>query len=120
MNSKKSVGRNPKWTEEELILALDLYMDIPRGQISSRHPKIIDLSATLNRLRSADQIDPSTYRNANGTALKLHNFSRFDPSVQFRGMSNGGKLEEILWERFKGSRTTLRDAADAIRSKTLV
>jgi 5-methylcytosine-specific restriction enzyme A len=107
--------RNPKWTEEELILALDLFHDLPSGQISSKNDQVIALSASLNNLRAAEVRDAVTYRNPNGTALKLHNFSRFDPTRTARGMTNGGKLEEIVWNRFEGRREALKAAAAAIR-----
>jgi 5-methylcytosine-specific restriction protein A len=68
------VKRNPKWSEDELILALDLFHDLPSGQISAKNERVISLSHDLNRLHSAEIVDQETYRNPNGTALKLHNF----------------------------------------------
>jgi hypothetical protein len=35
--------RNPKWHRDEIILALDLYLDKERGSIDKSNPKIIEL-----------------------------------------------------------------------------
>ena len=109
------MSRNPAWTRQEIILALDLYFEIDRSEISSRHPKIVALSEALNRLKAAEQLDFEKFRNANGTALKLHNLSRLDPAVQSKGMSHGGKLEEQVWNEFHSDKPALRLAAEAIR-----
>lgn len=105
--------RNPAWTEAELILALDVYMDLPSGAISSKNLRVIALSEQLNKLHAAEMLDPVTYRNPNGAALKLHNFARFDPNSSSRGMTNGGRLEEVIWNRYSTNRAGLR--ADAAR-----
>ena len=39
--------RNPKWTEDELILALDIFHELPSGQISSKNDRVIALSSSL-------------------------------------------------------------------------
>ncbi|WP_263366909.1 hypothetical protein [Edaphobacter bradus] len=108
--------RNPKWTEDELILTLDAYLDMRTSDISASNPKIVALSETLNALRSADKVDDK-FRNPNGVALKMHNFSQYDPSRTARGMNHGGRLDKVIWDRFEGKRAQLRKAADLIRSK---
>jgi 5-methylcytosine-specific restriction protein A len=108
--------KNPKWTEKELVLALDLYMKIPKASISAKSEAVIELSGLLNRLHSAEKLNAETYRNANGTALKLHNFARFDPASTAKGMSHGGKQEEVVWKRFNTDREALRRAAMEIRN----
>jgi len=42
--------RNPTWTRDELILALDLYLHEPAARGSKTHPAVIELSGVLNRL----------------------------------------------------------------------
>jgi 5-methylcytosine-specific restriction enzyme A len=91
--------RNPKWTEEELILALDLFHRLPSGKISARNDEVIALSQYLNVLRAAEVLDAPRFRNPNGTALKLHNFARFDPTRTATGMNRReigrGNLESL-------------------------
>ena len=114
-SNKERSPRNPKWQEKELILALDLYMELPRNAISARNIRVVKLSDTLNRLKAAEQVDQERFRNPNGVALKLHNFSRFDPQRQGSGMSHGGKLEKIVWNTFAGDRGALKEEAQRIR-----
>ena len=106
--------RNPIWTEDEIILALDLFHGLPSSRISAENPKVQALSDEL-RSMSAENALNATYRNPNGVALKLHNLARFDSTRTARGMSRGGKLEEKVWEKFKGKRTLLREEVKRIR-----
>ncbi len=71
--------RNPPWEPEELILALDLYLQI--GKSDDKDPQVIALSETLNRMRlDIARPDPSRFRNPNGVAMKLANFAALDPT----------------------------------------
>ena len=79
-------SKNPAWTRDELILALDLYVGFkgnPPGKTSS---EIGELSALLNRLSGAAG-GAADYRNNNGVYMKLMNFRRFDPVYQAQGKS---------------------------------
>jgi len=49
--------KNRPWSEEELILALDLYKKI--GVKDSRHLDVITLSQTLNQLSDATTVSIS-------------------------------------------------------------
>jgi 5-methylcytosine-specific restriction protein A len=111
------MARNPKWTRDELILALDLYFRVPRGSVNASHEKIIELSEVLNRLRSAAPEDPMKYRNPNGVGMKLHNFSRLDEAVGGVGLSHGGRFEEEIWKEFAGNRAKLTEEAAAVRRR---
>ena len=80
--------RNRPWSKEELILALDLYLKIGRGDVN--HPDVINLSETLNRLSDAStEGDPDKFRNPNGVGLKLSNFARLDGNYSGKGMTHG-------------------------------
>ena len=39
--------KNPNWTRDELILALDLYFRFGRQQLESAHPEVIKLSQSV-------------------------------------------------------------------------
>ncbi|HRG77546.1 MAG TPA: HNH endonuclease [Leptospiraceae bacterium] len=82
--------RNANWTEEELILAYNLYCKTPFGKIHIRNPEIIDLAKIIKRTPSA-------------LSWKLANFARLDPNLQKRnisGASHGGKGEIEIWDKF--------------------
>jgi len=108
--------RNPKWTRDELILALDLYFRHPPTKINSNHPEIIQLSELLNDLPVHPKKDDfQKFRNPNGVYMKLCNFLRLDPSYQGKGLQAGGKLEEEIWEEFAYDRNRLAQIAASIK-----
>ncbi|MBU8694127.1 HNH endonuclease [Bacillus altitudinis] len=112
--------RNPKWSRDELILALDLYYRIPSSKISSTNEEVIKLSQLLNQIPSSDQFKDQTFRNPNGVSMKLNNFKRLDPDVKGPGLVRGGKLEEIIWNEFSNNRDSLFEVASMIKKAIYV
>ena len=107
-------SRNPTWTEEELILALDLYLR--SGLLDDADPAAVDLSRDLNALTiHSERPDAVRFRNPNGVALKLANFAAIDPNYRGRGMTRGGKRDTEVWDRYASDEDTLVEAAAAIR-----
>ena len=109
--------RNPGWSRDELILALDLYFHVNPAHINKNHPKIITLSNILNELpihRTAFQ--NNKFRNPNGVYMKLCNFLRFDPHYHGKGLRRGAKLEKIIWAEFADNKEILMKTANAIRN----
>lgn len=81
---------NKNWTREETILAFLLYCQVPFGKIHSSNPLIRNLAEVINRTPSA-------------VSMKMCNFGRFDPSLKKRnvsGLSNGSKMDELVWKEF--------------------
>jgi 5-methylcytosine-specific restriction protein A len=109
--------RNPPWTIDELILALDLYHRIGWQNIQKSPNEITELSTALNALTpDKDKPNASKFRNQNGVGKKLWNFARFDPTYPGVGLSKGNKLDEDVWNRFYGNLERLHAAALAIRN----
>lgn len=107
--------RNPDWTRDELILALDLYLR--RQQVDDSDPEVIELSALLNALPiHTDTSAVETFRNANSVHMKLANFAHFDPSYHGTGMSRGSHLDEEVWERFADHPDEVARLAAVIRA----
>lgn len=110
-------SRNPPWTRDELILALDLYMDHPLAD--QTQAVVIELSALLNRLWAGSAAaGAESLRNPSGVSMKLSNFHRFDPRFLDRGkkgLAHGAKADEVIWDEFSGDRVRLRRIAAAIR-----
>ena len=78
------------WSHGELILAFNLYCQIPFGTIHMRNPRIIELAQLMGR-------------SAGSVSYKLANFSRLDPALQergIRGLSGGSKDEVAIWTEF--------------------
>lgn len=112
---KSNQQRNPAWSREELILALNLYFDLDSSKFTSSNPKIIELSENLNKLKiHSDRPDVIRFRNPNGVSMKLSNFLRLDPNYHGTGLTRGGKLEEQIWNEFATDRKLLRQTAEKI------
>lgn len=108
--------RNPKWHRDEIILALDLYFDKELGPMDAGNPKIIALSALLNRLPIFDyKPDQQTFRNPNGVTLKLSNFKALDPNYTGKGMDAYSKLDKEVFEEFSSDLKRLHLIANEIK-----
>lgn len=93
------------WTREQTIVAFNVYCKIPFKKSSKTHPEIIKYSKIIGRSPSA-------------LNMKIGNFGRLDPELKKRGivgLSNGGKLEEEIWDEFHGNWEQL-----AFESETLI
>lgn len=110
--------RNPDWTRDELILALDVYFDLPSPD--QHKPQVIALSALLNQLWATTEFaEVVTMRNPSGVSMKLGNFQRFDRAFQNsgrKGLANGGRGDQEVWDEFAGDRARLAATAAAIRA----
>ncbi|TXF90120.1 HNH endonuclease [Neolewinella aurantiaca] len=85
-----------KWTKDELVLALNLYLKLPFGKMDQRTPEVIRLATLLGRTPGA-------------IAMRLGNFANVDPYHQERGvhgLSGGRKQVEPIWEEFAKDRDT--------------
>lgn len=109
-------SKNPNWTRDELILALDLYFKINPVHTSERHPEIVKLSGLLNQLPiHSERPDQEKFRNPNGVYMKLCNFLRLDPEYQGTGLDAGSKLDEEVWNEFSADKERLARIVRAIK-----
>jgi 5-methylcytosine-specific restriction enzyme A len=102
---------NPKWTRDETILALDLYLKLGRAP-GPNHPDIIALSALLNRMpwHSLDS-RTGTFRNSDGVSLKLLNMRSFERG---RGLSYS-KIDAEVFTELASHPETVATLANTIR-----
>jgi 5-methylcytosine-specific restriction protein A len=109
--------RNPAWTYDELVLALDVYLRVPRARSAKGEPELAELSELLRALPlHEDRPDPARFRNANSVYLKLQNFKAVDPGYPGAGMRAGaGAREHAVWDRFAGAQAELAATARRIR-----
>lgn len=120
MSAGKLSERNPPWRRDELLLALELYLRQRPRLPGPNSAAVVELSALLNRM--VGQTETARFRNANGVAMKLSNFSRLDPQYTTGGrvgLQRGGKGEEAVWRAFADDPARLHDAAAAIRAAVL-
>ncbi|MCV4342250.1 HNH endonuclease [Pseudomonas capsici] len=111
--------RNPPWSRDELILALELYLKHQNEIPNQNHPDVTALSSLLTVLGRANGFGHSeTFRNTNGVVMKLANFRHWDPVYVERGqtgLSRGNKDERVVWEEFAIFPEKLSATADSIR-----
>jgi 5-methylcytosine-specific restriction protein A len=108
--------KNPDWTRDELILALDLYFKVDTAHTSKTNPDVVALSDLLNVLpiHSGQTMD-TTFRNPAGVYMKLSNFLHLDPNHQAMGLHAVSKLTVEVWDEFSVDRVRLEKVAAAIR-----
>lgn len=111
-----SALKNPNWTRDELILALDLYLRVNPLHTSESHPDIVALSEILNHLPiHTDRPNAENFRNPNGVYMKLCNFLRLDPSYTGAGLRAGSHRDEEVWNEFAQDRSRLHTVSQSIR-----
>lgn len=105
--------RNPPWTHDEQVLALDLYLRT--RQVPPTPAQVDTLSALLNRLPLHPQRHSlSRFRSPAAVRLKLANFAALDPSYDGVGMTAGGRGDADVWDRYHDEQDTVKALAAAI------
>ena len=112
--------RNPRWTRDELILALDLYMSEGRRWLPPSHPEVVRLSELLNKLPIYERsLRGAEFRNPHGVEMKLANFVSIDPENPRQGLRAAGELDRRIWKEFADDPERLRQTAQSISKSTL-
>lgn len=110
--------RSPKWTREECVLALDLFVRAGRKQVDKRRVEIVELSDCLQMLPMYPLSERGTpFRNPGSVAMKLGNFCALDPKCPGQGRPNVSTLDQEVWSEFQHDELGLRAEADAIRRR---
>lgn len=108
----------PDWTNDELILALDLYLRT-RGQIGygKDTAEVVELSELLRSLPifPASVRLNSRFRNPSGVALKIHNFESINPDHPGAGMAHGSQADQMTWDKWASRPDYLEIVAAEIR-----
>ena len=102
MDDEKAASR--RWSEDETILALYLYFQLPFGKLHSGNPEIQQLAAAIGR-------------SANSVAMKLCNFASLDPKITEsgrKGLDGASKLDRTLYAQFGQDWSGLVLRADAM------
>ncbi|MEP2953075.1 MAG: HNH endonuclease [Sulfitobacter sp.] len=100
--------RNPPWTRDELLVALDYYLRNPDDYFSPSGEGVLALTATISQIAKVLGLSGSdTLRNANGVSMKLLNFRSHDPNHDTKGLSRGNRLEKVVWIEFSNDPAAL-------------
>ena len=85
------------WTDEEMILALDLYFKLPFGRLNRTTPEVKELAALIGRTN-------------NSVALRLVNYAACDPYIRETGrtgMTSGMGKCMPFWNYFSNNKEEL-------------
>lgn len=111
-DAEKAKKRNPDWTRDELLVALDYYFRHPGESHDPRKPGVLQLTSQIGLVAKALGITGSdSLRNVNGVSMKLLNFRGHDPAYQAQGkvgLPRGNKLEGEIWSEFADRREELQ------------
>ena len=108
--------RNPKWSRDELLLVLHLYLQNPKSPSSKESSEVKEMSELLGKLnKKLGGNTDSKFRNTNGVYMKMMNFRRFDGSVKGVGLTRGGMDEKVVWDLFSNKPVELSSIAKNIR-----
>jgi hypothetical protein len=112
---------NLDWTREEIILAMDLYVQAggpDGGKIPAHDSEDVGrLSALLNKLGAYPlEVRGERYRNPNGVYLKLMNLRAVETDGA-RGMPAYSQLDAAVWRDYVDDLPRLRAEAQAIQAR---
>ena len=112
--------RNPNWSRDEVILALDFYL---RHRGDERFPdkrsaNIERLSDLLNRMADNSGLPRNEdYRNANGVYMQVKKFAHIDPDwTKSEGMPKASKLFAEAWAAYGNDASQVAAMARAIEA----
>ena len=105
--------KNPNWSREETILALDLYLGLDRTVPAVTHPEVVVLSSMLrSNPIYANHIKMSSFRNTASVVFKISNIHSAAGGV---GFENNSKLDRDLWSKLGDDPVKVRSLANTIR-----
>jgi putative restriction endonuclease len=83
-----------RWTRDELLILLNLYVKLPFGSFDQSQPVIRDVARRMERTPGS-------------VAMKLCNLASLDPALRERGrkgLPGASDLDRQVWEEFSGNR----------------
>ena len=110
------IMRNQKWSEEEVILLIDLYFDLKQSNtaITDAREEIHILSELLRKLAIINGNDINeTFRNENGITMKLNNI-RYIDTLGNDGLSAYSDLDKNVYDQFVDNSDVMRIRAKSI------
>lgn len=112
--------RNPDWTRDEHLVALDYYLDNRDDYFSPTGAGVLELAANISQVAKALGLTGSsdTFRNPSGVSMKLLNFRSHDPQHDTKGLPQGNKLEQIVWDEFAENPVALKKVVANILNLT--
>ena len=116
-NKAKIQKRNPKWTRNEIIIALDFYFKHYPHIPERNTPEIKQISEILRNLElENNKYINSNYRNVSGVYMKLMNFHSINPNKEAKGLSGGSVLDREIFFEFQNNHKDLSKLSNELTS----
>lgn len=110
--AKTDGRRNPPWTRDETILALDLFFDAGLVALSDSDKRVIALSQTLRGLPgNEERAENPSFRNPAGVAFKLSNLQSVATG---KGFANVSATDRAIWKQFESRRARVKEVVALI------
>lgn len=109
--------KSPTWLDEELMLALELYLSKDLtwlARISDRTPEIVTLSYILQKLDFHAEPKPEKFRSVGSVRMKLSNFKAVDPRYGKNSLSNIGKADREVYKKYSQQLPGLKQKCNKI------
>ena len=106
-DSKPKTTRQPPWTRDEILIALDLYLRHNGKVCNSTDTEVIAISKFLQLLPIYPDRTGDDFRSPNSVSLKLANFRRLGGGAS-KGLAHGNQLEEQVWAEYSKRPEELR------------
>lgn len=84
-----------KWTRDEVVIALALYLSRPFGSLRSTNPDVQAVAGILGRSPGA-------------VSRKVGNIGSFDSDLPAKGLSHAAKADRLVWEEFIGAKPGMK------------
>lgn len=90
---EERVSNRKSWTRQQLLVAFNLYCQLPFGKLHSRNPEIIKFSGLIDRTPSA-------------LAMKLSNIASLDPEITStgrKGLKGASQADNKMWKEMQNN-----------------
>lgn len=84
------MAKGEKWTRDEVVIALALYLSRPFGSLRSTNPDVRAVADILGRSPGA-------------VSRKIGNLGSFDPDLPAKGLSHAARADRLVWDEFIGA-----------------
>jgi 5-methylcytosine-specific restriction enzyme A len=106
---------NPKWSRDETVLALELYLLAAPAVPGPADARVVSLSSELRELPiHPPQRRRATFRNPDGVAFKLQNLRSVAEGV---GLQHSSAMDRQVWAEFGASLGEVQREAQRIRTQ---
>jgi 5-methylcytosine-specific restriction enzyme A len=103
---------NPDWSRDEVILALELYLECGGVVPAGSDPRVIALSELLRGLAiHPPETRVGSFRNPDGVSFKLQNIRQV---ASGKGLANVSKVDRKVWAAFGEKPAEVKALAAAI------